>query len=55
METMKKRKHVSYTLPTEIVERLKVHSDKTRINMSVLVQLAIEEYLRKEDLKVRGE
>lgn len=49
----RKRQKVSYTMPPNVIEKLKEHSKKTNINMSVLVQLAIEDYLRKEEQGVQ--
>lgn len=49
----RKRQKVTYTMPQSVIEKLKEHSEKTNINMSVLVQLAIEEFLRKEEQGVQ--
>lgn len=53
METTKK-KHVTYTLPIEVIERLQRHSEKTHINKSILIQLAIEKYIREEEKVIDG-
>ena len=46
---MDKRKKVAYTLPETLVERLKEYSKERNLNMSVLVQIALENLLRKEE------
>ncbi len=43
------RKKVSYSLPEKTIETLKAMSIKKGINQSVLVQLALEEFFRKEE------
>lgn len=46
---MEKRKQVAYTLPETIIQKVKEKSKERHLNMSVFVQLALEEYLRKEE------
>lgn len=46
---MEKRKKVAYTLPESLVERLKEYSKERNLNMSVLVQIALENLIGKED------
>lgn len=45
---MEQRKKATYSLPTSLIERLKELSKERQINMSILLQLALEDYLRKE-------
>lgn len=53
MEVIEKRKQVAYTLPEIMVKQIREESKKRYLNMSVLVQLAIEEYLGKEEKGVK--
>lgn len=49
MENIEKRKQVAYTLPEAMVKQVREEAKKRHLNMSVFVQLALEEYLRKEE------
>lgn len=46
---MYKKQKATYSLPTYVIEALKLESKNRGLNMSVLVQLALEEFLRKEE------
>ena len=47
MEVKKKVKSC-YTLPEELVKQLQKKSIERNLNKSILIQLALEEYFRKE-------
>lgn len=46
---MEQRKKATYTLPISLIEKLKDLSKKRQLNMSVLLQLALEKYFREEE------
>lgn len=45
---MEKKKKATYTLPESLIDQLKKESKERNLNMSVLVQLAVENFIRKE-------
>lgn len=53
MKNTEKRKQVAYTLPEAMVKQIREEAKRRHLNMSVLVQLALEEYLRKEEKGVK--
>lgn len=45
---MEKKEKSIFTLPASLKEKLKKESEKRDLNMSIIVQLALEKYLREE-------
>ena len=48
MDTRILKKKVTYTLPEVTVQMIQEEAKKRNLNMSVLVQLALEDFCRKE-------
>ena len=52
-KTMKKKskKICSFNLETDLIDKLENHSEKTKLSKTAIVEIALEEYFKKKELK----
>lgn len=48
-EKMEPKQKANYTLPPRTIETIKILSKEKQLSMSVILQLAVEEYAKKEN------
>lgn len=49
MEVRETKKKITFSLPEAIIQKVREEAKNRHLNMSVFVQLALEEYCRKEE------
>ncbi len=47
----KSKKICSFNLETDLIDKLENHSEKTKLSKTAIVEIALEEYFKKKELK----